>query len=276
METPSRPFSSPPNRELLLSGTHSNFYLAPLSFSLFVSPPSSRYSLLFEVSSRDHWPCRVIHRTGIRLARFSRFSPIRRAHALSTHTLHRSVLFSLALLLSLSPIFVAAAWFCVFHSAKASGAEHCNWQGRQMWRGRNWPWHVRSWTARPSRQREDGSDREPSMSVPAPSYSHNRLLQPPTSHQLVSSEVSPFTRPRPRVQKPSFDPPCEINRRRIGHIRKIRTRNYSVRIKDISSILRHATSFHRNYMIYSQQYVDQLGEVSTFYLRDTLNCGGVM
>lgn len=22
----------------------------------------------------------------------------------------------------------------------------CNWQGRQMWRGRNWPWHVRSWT----------------------------------------------------------------------------------------------------------------------------------
>lgn len=119
---------------------------------------------------------------------------MRRAHALSTHTLHRSVLFSLALLLSLSPIFVAAAWFCVFHSAKASGAEHCNWQGRQMWRGRNWPWHVRSWTARPSRQREDGSDREPSMSVPAPSYSHNRLLQPPTSHQPVSSEVSPFTR----------------------------------------------------------------------------------
>lgn len=28
-----------------------------------------------------------------------------------------------------------------------------------MWRGRNWPWHVRSWTARPSRQREDVSDR---------------------------------------------------------------------------------------------------------------------
>lgn len=88
-------------------------------------------SLSLCVSRRDHWPCRVIHRAGIRLARFSRSPP-----PPSPRTPSPSL-----------RIFVAGRRLASAGQKRGgAGGSGCNWQGRQMWRGGNWPWHVRSWT----------------------------------------------------------------------------------------------------------------------------------
>lgn len=85
-----------------------------------------------------------------------------------------------------------------------------------MWRGRNWPWHVRSWTARPSRQREDVSDRTGRVCLCQPrviriTVSANLRTWPPS---LFLPRDSPLSHVNNTIRACKPSPPG-INKQRI-------------------------------------------------------------